>query len=111
MAMGDTPDRIVLRPVPVRGVQACDRTSVIQESFWIPSHSVELEVVADVVSTSARIVDVDLVAYVIAEAGEVRPVGWLFESDVVGDDCDRVRLVGADKSVQVSIIGSRVLAD
>ena len=59
----------------------------------------------------ASVVDINRVEHIIAEAGEVRPTGRLFERNVVGDDCDSVSPVGTDESVQVSIVGGRVLTD
>ena len=107
----DTPHAVGLRPIPVCRVQSGNWTGVIQESAWIPGLCVKQEMVADVVRPSASVVDVDLVAYVVAEAGKVRPAGRLFKADVIGDDCDRVRLVRTDKCVQVSVVSSLVLAD
>jgi hypothetical protein len=53
----------------------------------------------------------DLVARVVVEGVEVRAAGRLFQRNVVGDDRDCIRLVGAHKGVQVGVVGARVLAD
>ena len=59
----------------------------------------------------AVVVDVDLVEDVVAELVEVRAAVGRLERDVVGDQGDGGRVVGADERVQVGAVGDGILGD
>jgi hypothetical protein len=103
--------RIELPPVPVLGVQRLDRAGVVQERSIVAQLGAEPELVRQIRPAVTVVVDVDLVEHVVAELEEGRPARRRLQRHVVGDQRDRVGLVGADERVQVGAVGDRVLAD
>ena len=71
----------------------------------------EAEGEGDVALAITDVVDVDLVADVIAEAVEVRAARGILERHVVGDQHHVVRVVGRLKGIEVGVVGERVLRD
>src|SRR5262249_56363734 len=71
-AMGEAGDGVELAGVPVRTVQRGDRPGVVEERVRVPQPIVEGEPVGDVRLAVTVVVDVDLVADVLAELVEVR---------------------------------------
>ena len=101
-------DRVELAAVPVRAVQRGDRPGVVEEGVRVPQPAGEGEPVGDVGYAVTVVVDVDLVADVVAELVEVRAAGRCLERDVVGDQRDGVGPVGAHERIEVGAVGDRV---
>jgi hypothetical protein len=97
----DARDRVELPPVPVRAVDRVDRAGVVEERVRVADPGLELELVGDVGPAVARLIDVDVVADVVAELEEVRPAERRLEQQVVGDPRDGARIIGADERVGV----------
>ena len=89
----------------------------LEERRRVLVFEVEREAVRDVVRGAAErasgrlVLDVDLVADVLAEGVVVRPARGEFERDVVGDDDDAVGVVGVAEGVDVRVVGERVAGD
>ena len=111
LAVLDAGHVVELAAVPVRAVERQDRAGVVEERVRVPQLGLEVERVGDVVLAVAAVVNVDLVQHVVAERVEVRPARRALQGDVVGDQRDRVGLVGADEGVHVGAVGNRVLRD
>jgi hypothetical protein len=65
----------------------------------------------DVAVPIAVIIDVDLIKHIIAELIEVRSAGRSLQRDVIGDQSDRVRIVWANKRVDIGVVCYRVLGN
>ena len=107
---GDLRDRVGLVLVEVRVVDRGDDAGRVQERRP-PDVRREAEQVRRVVDRVAVGVDVDAVAGGVRELVEVRPVRRILLGDPVGDDRDRVRLVGRHERVQVRVVRRGVLRD
>ena len=71
----------------------------------------EPELIRHVGAAVAGVIDLDRVEHVVTELVEVRAAVGRLAGDEVGDQGDRVRLVGADEGVDVGVVGDRVLGD
>ena len=71
----------------------------------------EPELIRHVGAAVAGVIDLDRVEHVVTELVEVRAAVGRLAGDEVGDQGDRVRLVGADEGVAVGVVGDRVLGD
>src|SRR5512132_2528304 len=107
----DERDAVGLRTIPTRVAEGGDGTRVVEERVRVPRRRVEPELVAQIGLTVSAVVDLDLVEDGVVEAVEVRPARGLLERDVVRDHRDRIRVVRADKRVQVGVVRTWVLAD
>ncbi|GAB3945433.1 hypothetical protein GCM10027614_37190 [Micromonospora vulcania] len=107
--VGHPGQAVELTPVPVLAVQRIDRTGVVEKTVRIGDLGVEFEPVGDIRPTVTVVIDVDLVAHVVAELEEIRAPGRELQRHVVGDQRDRVGAVGADERVQIGAVGDRIL--
>jgi hypothetical protein len=107
----DLADRVELPAVPVGAVQRQDRAGVVQERARVAQPGVEPEPVRHVGPAVPVVVDVDLVADVVAELVEGRATRGLLERHVVGYQGHRARPVRADERVDVGAVGDRILGD
>jgi hypothetical protein len=104
-------DRVALLAVPVSAGQRRDRAGVIEKGVAVGQVGTEVELIRDVRLAVSLRVDVDGVADVVAELVEVGAAGGTLERDVVGDEGDGVRPVGADERVDVRAVGDRVVGN
>ena len=114
-AVLDPGDRVGLADQEVVVGERRDRAVVVEERrdavLARALLGLEPELVGHVVDGVAVVVDVDLVPDGGVELVEVRAAGGLLERDVVGDDRDLGRVVGADERVQVRVVGRRIAGD
>ena len=90
----DTGHRVELAAVPVGRPDRLNWSRVVQERVLVADLGVELELVGDLGLTVSIVVDVNRVQDVVTELEEVRTTERRLKRQVVGDDRDRVRVVG-----------------
>ena len=86
--------RVELPTVPVSRADRLNRARVVQERVRVAHLGRELELVGDLGLAVSIVVDVNGVQDVITKLEEVRSPERSLERQVVGDDGDRVRVVG-----------------
>ena len=109
--LNDARDRVGLLDVQVRVGRRRDLVRVVEERVRVRDGGLEPELVRDVVPCVAVVVDVELVQRRRVEAVVVRPAGRILERDVVREDRDGVRRVGADERIDVRVVDGRVVGD
>src|SRR5438552_12232756 len=77
----------------------------------VPDIRFELKLIRHIFDSVLIVVDHYLVKYVVSERVEVGAASWLFQWNVVSEDCDRVRFVGADERVQICIVSNWIFGD
>src|SRR5207244_8442974 len=83
-----------------------DRSSVVEEGLTVPDLRFELELIGHIFDSVPIVVNHYLVQYVVSKGVEVGSARWLFQWNVVGGDCDRVRFVWADGCVQIGSVSN-----
>src|SRR5215510_644631 len=71
----------------------------------------ESELIRQVFTAVAVIVDVDLVQNGVVEGREIRPSSRRLERDVIRNDCDGIRTIRTDECIDVRVVCGRILAD
>ena len=104
-------DVIRLVEVQIRVVERRDRPGVVEERARVAVVVAERPPVDRVRLGVGVVVDLDVVADVLAEREEVRPSRWGLERDPVADDRDRAGIVRADERIEVRVVGLRVGGD
>ena len=107
----DAPQREELLHVLVGVVRGADRTGVVEERVRVLHDGAEPQRVRDVVLDVTVVVDVDLVADVVSELGEVRAAVRLLEPDVARDDVELRRVVRVAERLKVRVVRHRVRTD
>src|SRR5687768_17660540 len=102
---------VELADVPVRVVERCDRTRVVEERVQVSGFGAEPELEGNVLDRVAVVVHHDLVEHVVVELPEVRTAGWQLQRNEVADEGDLVRVRRADERIDVRVVGKRILTD
>lgn len=106
-------DQVVdLAEVQVRVVQRGDLAGVVEELVRVIAvAAAEAPAVGDIGDTVTAVVDLDVVAQVVAERVEVRAAVGLLHRNPVRHHGDGVGLVGAGERVHVGVVRPRVPGD
>src|SRR5688500_2450687 len=102
---------VELADVPVRVVERCDRTRVVEERVQVSGFGAEPELEGNVLDRVAVVVHHDLVEHVVVELPAVRTAGWQLQRNEVADEGDLVRVRRADERIDVRVVGKRILTD